>query len=127
VFDRLSQLVPGMLLFVAAPILLSRWPVAQTLSERGALVYMGVVTLLAIDGVLNAVVDVYDSLEATRFTPIKSYVQVVKIVTHVIGVILLISAVVDRSPVVLLSGLGALSAVLLLVFKDSILGLVASV
>jgi miniconductance mechanosensitive channel len=127
VFTRVSQLVPGMLLFVAAPLVFVRWPILMSLSERAALVYMGVITLLAIDGVLNAMVDVYESVESSRFTPVKSYVQVVKIVTYVVGAILLVSAIIDRSPVVLLSGLGALSAVLLLVFKDSILGLVASV
>src|SRR5690606_41832158 len=59
--------------------------------------------------------------------PIKGYLQLLKIVLYVIGTIVVISTVVDRSPLLLLSGLTALSAVLMLVFKDTLLGLVASV
>ena len=57
---------------------------------------------------------------------IKGYVQLVKIVLFVVGAIVIIAALSDRSPLLLLSGLGAISAVLLLVFKDTILSLVAS-
>ncbi len=127
VFDRLSQLVPGMILFLTAPVVFARSEGLLELSQRAALLYMGIVTVRAVDGFLYAVTDVYDGMNAARFTPIKSYMQVVRIVAYVIAAILLIATIIGRSPVVLLSGLGALSAVLILVFKDAILGLVASV
>lgn len=58
---------------------------------------------------------------------IKGYLQVLKIVIYAVATILVIAALIDRSPLLLLSGLGALAAVLMLVFKDTILSLVASV
>src|SRR5690606_26425147 len=59
--------------------------------------------------------------------PIKGYLQVVKIAVYSVAAILVIAALIDRSPVLLFSGLGAMAAVLMLVFKDAILSLVASV
>lgn len=127
VFDNLSHLAPGVVLMAAAPLAFPYWPVLENTFQRGCLVYMGVVTLMVIDGALSAIVDIYQRYDVSQTRPIKSYIQVVKIVAYVVGAILLISTIIGKSPVVLLSGLGALSAVLLLVFKDSILGLVASV
>src|SRR5690606_35049502 len=59
--------------------------------------------------------------------PIKGYVQVVKIALYAVAAILVIATLIDRSPLLLISGLGAMAAVLMLVFKDTILSLVASV
>lgn len=62
-----------------------------------------------------------------KIRPIKGYIQVAKLVIYVVAIVLIIAALVDKSPVILLSGLGAMAAVLLLVFQDTILSLVASV
>ncbi len=59
--------------------------------------------------------------------PIKGYVQIVKIFIYLVTAILIIAALIDRSPIILLSGLGAMAAVLMLVFQDTLLSLVASV
>src|SRR5690606_4682249 len=59
--------------------------------------------------------------------PIKGYIQVVKIVLFLLAAILILATLIDRSPLLLLSGLGAMAAILMLVFKDTILSLVASV
>src|SRR5690606_13411754 len=77
---------------------------------------------------LNAVNDLYVARSPNAADkPIKGYLQVIKIFVFVIAGVLIIAALVDRSPLLLLSGLGAMSAVMLLVFKDSILSLVASI
>ncbi|BDI59595.1 mechanosensitive ion channel family protein [Qipengyuania nanhaisediminis] len=84
-------------------------------------VAMGIVRAL---GYAN---EVYERLPTSRNRPIKGYVQVVKIVVLCAAAIVLVSVLIDESPLLLLSGLGAITAVLLLVFKDTILSLVASV
>lgn len=71
--------------------------------------------------------EVYERLPRSRNRPIKGFVQVVKILVLCGAAIIIISVLIDQSPLLLLSGLGAITAVLLLVFKDTILSLVASV
>ncbi|MBD2843438.1 mechanosensitive ion channel family protein [Erythrobacter rubeus] len=71
--------------------------------------------------------EVYERLPRSKNRPIKGFVQVVKIIVLCGAVIIMISVLIDESPLLLLSGLGAVTAVLLLVFKDTILSLVASV
>lgn len=79
----------------------------------------------------SAAVDVFDLVWQQRpdakIRPIKGYIQVAKLVIYIIAIVLIIAALVDKSPVILLSGLGAMAAVLMLVFQDTILSLVASV
>jgi miniconductance mechanosensitive channel len=76
---------------------------------------------------LSAVNAIYETTPAAKDHPIKGFVQLVQIIVWVFGGVLIISALLDRSPLLLLSGLGAMTAVLMLVFKDTILSLVASV
>lgn len=85
-----------------------------------------VVSLLTVSALLNAVHDVYATLPLAQGRSIKGYVQIVKIFVSIMGVVLVIAILLDRSPVGLLTGIGALTAVLLLVFRDTILSLVAS-
>ncbi|WP_331693130.1 mechanosensitive ion channel family protein [Pandoraea sputorum] len=82
---------------------------------------------LAIAGILDAAQTVYAMSEHARTRSIKGYVQLGKIALYVVASIGIVAAIVDRSPWLLLSGLGAMSAVLLLVFKDTIMSFVASV
>jgi len=123
VFDRLSHIAPALVVYFAAPVFT---PVAGIL-ERLSIVYMIVVGVLVIDAFLNAVVDVYRSFEISKQKPIKGYVQVAKVIIVVLFTISALAVLMDRSPILLLSGFGAMTAVILLVFKDSILGLVASI
>ncbi len=82
--------------------------------------------VLMIGSTLNALEDIYS--QASRGTrSIKSYMQFLKIVIYIIATVIVVAILIDRSPLILLSGLGALSAIMLLVFKDTILGLVAGV
>ncbi|MEZ5655178.1 MAG: mechanosensitive ion channel [Sphingobium sp.] len=81
----------------------------------------------ALSGALNYVNEVYQRRPEAQTRPIKGYIQVLKIVIFAGAAILVIAALMDESPLLLLSGLGAMAAVLMLVFKDTILSLVASV
>ena len=89
--------------------------------------YIIIVALSVINSLLNAVNDVYQTYEVSKVKPIKGYIQVVKIIVFILGIVLVIANLVGESPLILLSGIGALSAVLMLVFKDSLLGLVAGI
>jgi len=90
-------------------------------------IYMVAVGLLIVNGLLNSIVDIYHSYRFARKMPIKGFIQVVKIIIYVSAGIIVISLILDKNPGKLLAGMGAMTAVLLLVFKDSILGLVAGV
>ncbi len=85
------------------------------------------VIAMAISAGLSFVKDLYDRRPDAANRPIKGYIQVLKIVVYAAAAILMVAALIEQSPLLLLSGLGAMAAVLLLVFKDTILSLVASV
>ncbi|WP_438348187.1 mechanosensitive ion channel family protein [Paenibacillus sp. FA6] len=123
VFRKLSHLVPAVIIYYSASI----FPTYQALIEKAALTYMIIVTIRVLNALLNAFDAIYRSFEVSKVRPIKGYIQVVKIILFIIGGIMVISNLIGQNPLIILSGLGALSAVLMLVFKDSILGLVAGV
>ncbi|KQY90088.1 mechanosensitive ion channel protein MscS [Paenibacillus sp. Root52] len=122
-FHKLSHLVPAIIIYYSAYI----FPSYQALVEKAAMTYMIVVMITVFNTLLNVFDEIYRSYEVSKIRPIKGYIQVAKIVLFIIGGIIVISNLIGQNPLIILSGLGALSAVLMLVFKDSILGLVAGV
>jgi len=123
VFTRLSHLAPALVIYFSAPLFSS----IESILLRFSMIYMIVVGVLVINSFLDSVVDIYRSFEISKQRPIKGYIQIIKIILFVFIGIIAVSTLMDRSPWLLLSGLGAMTAVILLIFKDSILGLVASV
>lgn len=99
--------------------------VTVTVNVVKALIVLSVA--MAISWALNYANELYARRPEARSRPIKGYVQVVKIVVFCGAAILMIAVLIEQSPLLLLSGLGAMAAVLMLVFKDTILSLVASV
>ncbi|HKK21694.1 MAG TPA: mechanosensitive ion channel family protein, partial [candidate division Zixibacteria bacterium] len=95
--------------------------------QRLAMVYMMIAGLLAVIAFLNGIADIYQSYDISRQKPIKGYIQITVIALSIVVGIVALSTAMNRDPRLLLTGLGAMTAVLILVFKDSILGLVASV
>ncbi|GAA3413341.1 mechanosensitive ion channel family protein [Paenibacillus hodogayensis] len=123
VFQKLSHIAPALIIYYFASI----FPNYQAIIEKGVDIYIIVVGMMVIDAFLNACNDIYNTFEISKIKPIRGYIQVITIFVFVIGGIIIIANLIGESPLILLSGLGALSAVLMLIFKDSILGLVASV
>ncbi|WP_078544619.1 mechanosensitive ion channel family protein [Litchfieldia alkalitelluris] len=123
VFHKLSHIVPAIIIFYFA----STFPDYRLMIEKAAIAYIIIISLLVIYSFLNAINDIYQTYEIAKVKPIKGYIQVVNIIAVIIGSILIISNLIGENPLILLSGFGALSAVLLLVFKDSLLGLVAGI
>ncbi len=98
------------------------------LVRRVSLAWVVITLTTAAGGLLSALNDIYaESYAEANNRPIKGYLQVISLVLYVAAGVVVISILADRSPVVFLSGLGALTAVLMLVFRDTILSLVASV
>ncbi len=126
-FQRLSHLVPALVIHLTAPAVFPE-PALYPLVQRFTLAYMVLAGAFALSSLLSALNQIYEtSFEGAGERPIRSYVQVVSIFFWVLAGILIAAALTDHSPLALLGGLGAMTAVLMLVFKDSILGLVASI
>lgn len=127
VFSQLSHLVPALIIYLLGPQVL----ISASLSlwvMRGAELYALVALLTTANRVLTVAREIYEEeYEIARRFPIRVYVQVLKIVLAVGAIILGISIVTGNSPLLLLSGLGAMMAVILLVSKDSLQGLVAGI
>ncbi|MCA0201430.1 MAG: mechanosensitive ion channel family protein [Proteobacteria bacterium] len=98
-----------------------------TVARNCATAFIVVTIVLALNAALTFANSVYQRGPNAAMRPIKSYLQVIRIVLFACGAILVIAALMEQSPLLLLSGIGALAAVLMLVFKDTILSLVASV
>ncbi len=127
VFTRLSHLAPAFVVYMFVPLAFPDAVRFTSLVERLAVCYMLIIGMLVVGNALDAVLDIYRRYDVSRSKPIKSYMQIVKLVLFLTMGIITLSVVMNRSPLVLLSGVGALTAVLLLIFKDTILGLVASI
>ena len=122
VFVRFSHLAPILVIYFGAAAL----PSIQDMLERVSIAYMYFMGMLILYAFLNAANDIYEEYDVSREKPIKGYIQIVQIITMLFIAILIFARLIGRSPVALLTGLGAMTAILILVFKDTILGLVAS-
>ena len=124
---RLSHLAPALVIYLLAGPVLDGHELWVLVVRRASLIYMIFVTLAAADSLLNALVDIVRESEFSREVPVKSVAQVLKLILYGITTIAVISLVIGQSPTFLLGGLGAMTAVLMLVFKDPLLGLVAGI
>ena len=91
------------------------------------IVYLTIVGVMICNSLLMIFLDYYSHTDKSRNRPLKALVQAVQVVLVFVGAIVCIAVLIDKSPKALLTGLGASAAVLMLVFKDSILGFVAGV
>lgn len=128
VFDRLSHLAPALVVYVAAPFLLGQGDdqAAVDYLRRVANVWMILAGARTLNALLDALVIIGLDKASTRTKPVRSYAQVAQLLVWVSAGILSVAVLMEKSPAVLLTGLGAMTAVLLLVFRDTILGFIAS-
>jgi miniconductance mechanosensitive channel len=126
VFNRLAHLAPAWIVYASLQYIFDAPDLVKTLGNFTQ-AYMVLVVLLVIDAVINALHEIYHTLPISQGRNIKGYVQVVKIIFYFAAVIIVISIFTGKAPNALLTGLGAMAAVLMLVFKDTILGFVASI
>lgn len=126
-FRRAGHLIPAMVVYLLAPLFFDPESWLLGAFTKGMVVYMLVAAFTAGNAIFNTVEDVYNQSDFARRAPITGFVQVGKLLLAITLVLLVIATLLDRSPLLLLSGLGAITAVLLLVFRDAILGFVAGI
>lgn len=129
VASRLANVVPALVMFVGSSYVIGLPESFVKVLRNVATAYMILTVALALGHLLTGIGDVYERMnrDRARSKPIKGYLQLLKLVVFICTAIVMIAVLLDRSPMLLLSGLGAMTAVLLLVFKDTLLSLVAAV
>ena len=130
-FKWLSLLLPAVIILTAAPHAIITHhdgvPIFSSFIQISAKVFIVILSFLAISSLLNILERIYSRLEVSRELPIKSFFQVIKIILVLATIILIVSTLIGKSPLLIFSGLGAMTAIIMLIFKDSILGLVAGI
>ncbi len=128
VFNKLAYLVPLYILYIFTPTTLDNYPMMVSGITALLSALMILVVLLAINASLNAFAIIYQSFKIAKTRPIKGYIQIIKIIVFTFGIILILANLFGlKNPAGIIGGLGAFSAVLLLVFKDPILGFVGGI
>ena len=122
VFNKLPYLIPLVFIYNLEGLLPN-----NELIDRIVVALIFFIILLTVNAFINALGHIYDTSRYAKKFNIKSYIQITKLILNIFGLIIFVAILIGRSPVYLLSGIGALTAVLLLVFKDTILSLVSSV
>lgn len=129
VFNNLSHLAPVIIIYYFTEMVLTDFPKYIPFFRNLTYIYIIIISFKTLFSFLNALNDIYNTLPAAtnKNRSIKGYVQGFKIVMYIFEAILIFSVLFDKSPLYFLTGMGAVAAVLMLVFKDSILGLVAGI
>ena len=127
VVHHLIHILPGILVYFLLPLAFVRGKEILDFSQKICAVYIIAAILFTINGLLLVMLDVYNARDKQKNRPMKGFVQVLQVLLFFIGGIVIIAVLVNKSPMTLFAGLGASAAVLMLVFKDSILGFVAGV
>ena len=127
VFHNLIHTIPAILVYALLPMAFMRGKELLVISQKACAIYIIFSLLLAINGILLMIMDIYDGKETMKNRPMKGFIQVLQVLLFFIGGIVIISILVNKSPASLFAGLGASAAILMLVFKDSILGFVAGI
>ncbi len=123
----MAHLAPALVIYILTPIALAESGLLILFIQNVVLVYMIFLGILIIDSVLNSAYDIYNTFEVSHEIPIKGFIQVIKLFVYFAGIIFAVALMLNKSPILLFSGLGAMTAVMMLIFKDAILGFVAGV
>lgn len=129
IINKLMHIIPAILVYVLLPF---AFPPNEPSKILGVLqiaceIYIIIVSLRFINASLNVIHDIYNLKESLKNKPLKGFIQLLQVCVYSIGVILIISVLINKSPITLLTGIGASAAILMLVFKDTILGFVAGI
>ncbi len=127
VFARLAHVVPALIVAAGIAFLPEFSEQLAGIIRNVALGYVALTLTIALAATLRAGNEIYESFPLSRQRPLKGVVQLVQIIVYIVGGILVVAIIFEQSPLLFLTGFGAMTAVLLLVFKDTILGLVASI
>jgi miniconductance mechanosensitive channel len=131
VFHRLAPLVPAAIIYASAPLLIGlTFPVIPALGRPLAILaacYMVYTLVRAALALRDSIEERYSHFPTASERPIKSFLQITTIVLYLVALIAVVSLLLERSPLYLLTGLSAITALLIIIFRDSLLGFVASI
>jgi miniconductance mechanosensitive channel len=129
VLDRFAHVVPAVVVFVGIDLLPQVGSDVVKVVRNVTVAYIVLTVAIAIGRLLSSINALYEAREdgRARVRPIKGYMQVAQLLVYLLATVLIIAALLERSPLLLLSGLGAMTAVLMLVFRDTLMSLVAGV
>ncbi len=127
VFRWSTHFFPALFIYLITPGLFKNFPTLVTFTNSAALIYMVIAAYFTIDSLLNVIHVIYRQRESAQRFIVGTFIQVVKLFTTLIALILIIAILIGKSPLMLLGGLGMFASVLMLVFKDVILGFVAGI
>ena len=126
-FQRASHLAPALFVYFIAPLAFGGHESAVEVAQCAARVYMLIAGLLTADSLLDAVVVVCHSRNLPYKSSVRGFAQAAKIALYVFVGIIVLSMIAGKSPAFFIGGMGAMTAVLLLIFRDSILGFIAGI
>lgn len=121
------RMIPPIMFYLLLPFVFNNIPQVLDILLKGCLIYLVITTLMLVNSFLNSLYEISNEHETLRNRPLKGIYQMINLVAIGIGIILIISILIDQNAATILAGLGASAAVLMLICKDSILGLVAGV
>ncbi len=127
VFVKLAYLALAIIINFLIPYVLTESDLLIRIIELVASIYIVIVVLNVVSSVLNAFHDIYQTFEFAKEKPVKGYIQVAKIIAYIIAIVIIITILMGDNNFGWLAGFGAFSAVLMLVFKDPILGFVGGI
>ena len=125
-FKRVGHIVPATIIYLLSQLLIENLSLLA-LIQKSAVIYLLISAVMALSALLNTIEDTYNASNLAKRAPITGFIQVAKLFIVIIAGLLIISNLIDKSPLLLLSGLGAITAILLLLFRDTILGFVAGI
>lgn len=126
-FSRLALTVQGIIIYIQINLWLNPEGALFTWLQTLTLLWITLFLLLTLFSLVNGLGYMARQHERTRDLPIQGFLQAIKLVFTVVAIIFMIAVVVNKSPTLIISGLGAMAAVLMLVFKDPLLGFVAGI
>ncbi|OCB75524.1 mechanosensitive ion channel family protein [Flavobacterium crassostreae] len=127
IFDKLAYIIPAVLVIFLVPILLAKYAAVSGYVVTLAKILILFVIIRTINAMLSVLNEILSQSHIFKDKPISSYIQVLNILVYFVGGILVLSLLLGKSPFYFLGAMGAMTAVLLLIFKDTILGFVASI
>ncbi len=120
-------MLPGIIMYIIPHLFYEKGDPMITNLHRIDIIYMLIVVIMILNAILYCFLDYYSTTDKNKQHPLKGLVQALQVILYFIGGIIIVAILINKSPTVLLTGLGASAAVLMLIFKDSILGFVAGV
>jgi miniconductance mechanosensitive channel len=127
VFNKLSHFVPALFMYNTLDFALVYYPKLIAVIQSGVYIYMIGISMAVLISFFNALNDIYHTIPSTKGRSIKGFIQIADIIVYFIGSILILSIILNKNPSNFLAGLGAFAAILLLIFKDALLGFVAGI